>query len=101
MGQLFGFGRDVLVKICPLSGSRLETLLIGVVSSGQSSQKLRQAKSNPDERWHLDEMVISVAGLLMYMWRVVDSEGEVLDILLRKRRDKIVALKLLGKLFKK
>ena len=37
----------------------------------------------------------------MYMWRAVDSEGEVLDVLVQPRRDKAAALKLLGKLLKR
>jgi hypothetical protein len=52
------------------------------------------------DRWHLDEMVVSIAGRGMYMWRAVDSEGEVLDVLVQRRRDKAAALKLLRKLLK-
>ena len=37
----------------------------------------------------------------MYMWRAVDSEGEVLEVLIQRRRDKAAALKLLRKLLKK
>jgi transposase-like protein len=50
--------------------------------------------------WHLDEMVVRINGLLMYMWRAVDREGEVLDVLVQKRRKKAAALKLLRKLLK-
>jgi hypothetical protein len=39
-------------------------------------------------RWHLDEMVVSFSGKQMYMWRAVDGEGEVLEILVQPRRDK-------------
>ena len=53
------------------------------------------------DRWHLDEMVVSIAGRGMYMWRAVDSEGEVLDVLVQPRRDKAAALKLLRKLLKR
>ena len=52
-------------------------------------------------QWHLDEMVVSIGGQRMYMWRAVDSEGEVLDVLVQRRRDKAAALKLLRKLLKK
>src|SRR5260370_12870678 len=51
-----------------------------------------------DDKWHLDEMVVSIAGRRMYMWRAVDSEGEVLDVMVQPRRDKAAAVKLLGKL---
>lgn len=46
-------------------------------------------------------MVVSIGGQRMYMWRAVDSEGEVLDVLVQRRRDKAAALKLMRKLFKK
>jgi len=46
-------------------------------------------------------MVISVQSRRMYLWRAVDSEGEVLDLLVQPRRDKAAALKLLRKLLKK
>ncbi len=51
-------------------------------------------------RWHLDEMVVKVGGKRMWLWRAVDDEGEVLDVLLQKRRNKGAALKLLHKLLK-
>jgi DDE domain len=40
---------------------------------------LRENRPKPYTRWHLDEMVVSIAGRQMYMWRAVDSEGEVLE----------------------
>ena len=44
---------------------------------------------------HLDDMVVSIGGRRMYMWRAVDSEGEVLEILVQSRCDKAAALRLL------
>ena len=58
-------------------------------------------RPKPHNQWHLDEMVVSIGGQRMYMWRAVDSEGEVLDVLVQRRRDKAAALKLLRKLLKK
>src|SRR5260221_10607607 len=46
-------------------------------------------------------MVVSIAGRRMYMWRAVDSEGEVLDVMVQPRRDKAAAVKLLRKLLKR
>ena len=63
--------------------------------------KLRRSRPRPDGRWHLDEAFISINGEQMYLWRALDSEGEVLDILVQKRRDKKAAKKLLRKLLKK
>jgi putative transposase len=65
------------------------------------ARNLRRGRPTPCDQWHLDEMVVSIAGRRMYMWRAVDSEGEVLDILVQPRRDKVAALKLLRKLLKR
>ena len=58
-------------------------------------------RSRPSTRWHLDEMVIRIAGERMYLWRAVDHEGEVLDMLVQRRRDSRAALRLMRKLLKK
>jgi transposase-like protein len=50
--------------------------------------------------WHLDELVVTIAGIRMYVWRAVDREGEVLDMLVQKRRNTAVALKLMRRLMK-
>jgi len=63
--------------------------------------KLRRSRPQPDARWHLDEMFVSINGKRMYLWRAVDSEGEVLDILVQPQRNKKAALKLMRKLLKK
>ena len=52
-------------------------------------------------RWHLDEVFVSINGRQLYVWHAVDSEGEVLDILVQPRRDRKAALKLMRKLLKK
>jgi len=46
-------------------------------------------------------MVVRIAGKLMYLWRAVDDEGEVLDMLVQRRRDTRAALRLMRKLLKK
>ena len=46
-------------------------------------------------------MFVSIAGKRMYLWRAVDSEGEVLDILVQSRRNKKAALKMMRRLLKK
>ena len=61
---------------------------------------LRRSRSAPTGRWHLDEMMVKVGGKRMWLWRAVDDEGEILDVLLQKRRNKGAALKLLRKLLK-
>jgi putative transposase len=52
-------------------------------------------------RWHLDEVFVKVNGERRYLWRAVDHEGEVLEAVVTKRRDKRAALKLLKKLMKR
>jgi transposase-like protein len=61
---------------------------------------LRRRRSPPTGRWHLDEMVVKIGGRRMCLWRAVDDEGEELDMLVQKRRNKHAALKLLRKLLK-
>ena len=59
---------------------------------------LRRGRVSPTGRWHLDEMVVRIGGERMYLWRAVDDEGEVLDVLVQKRRNRQAAAKLLSKL---
>src|SRR4051794_38639333 len=65
------------------------------------ARNLRERRPAPSPRWHLDEMVIRVGGRRMYLWRAVDDEGEVLDMLVQRRRDKNAALRLMRKLLRK
>src|SRR6184192_3021314 len=65
------------------------------------ARRLRRSRPRPTGRWHLDEMVVRVAGRQMYLWRAVDHEGEVLDMLVQRRRDKRAALRLMRKLLRK
>src|ERR1700740_1135160 len=60
------------------------------------ARRLRQRRPRPSDRWHLDEMVVRIAGERMYLWRAVDDEGEVLDMLGHGRHDPRSALRLLG-----
>ena len=64
------------------------------------ARRLRRQRPPPSDRWHLDEMVVRIAGERMYLWRAVDHEGEVLDVLVQRRRDKRAAAKLMRKLLK-
>jgi putative transposase len=60
------------------------------------ARKLRQGRPRPSAQWHLDEMVVRIAGEQMYLWRAVDHEGEVLDVLVQHRRDTQAALRLIA-----
>ena len=61
---------------------------------------LRRRRTPPTGRWRLDEMVVRIGGRRMYLWHAVDDEGEVLDVMVQKRRNKHAALKLLRRLLK-
>ncbi len=52
-------------------------------------------------RWHLDEVFVRINGETYYLWRAVDHEGEVLESLVTKRRDRKAALKFLRKAMKR
>jgi transposase-like protein len=65
------------------------------------ARRLRRHRPRPSNRWHLDEMVVRIGGKRMYLWRAVDHEGEVLDMLVQSRRDSQAALRLMRKLLKK
>jgi putative transposase len=65
------------------------------------ARRLRRSRPRPSDRWHLDEMVVRIAGKRMYLWRAVDHEGEVLDMLVQRRRDQRAALRLMRKLLRK
>jgi DDE domain len=51
--------------------------------------------------WHLDEMAVVISGQQFWLWRAVDDEGEVLDLLVQRRRVKAAAVKFMRKLLKK
>ena len=62
---------------------------------------LRKRRPRPGTIWHLDEVYLKISGRMVYLWRAVDSEGEVLDVLVQSKRNKHTALKLMRKLLKK
>jgi transposase-like protein len=62
---------------------------------------LRKRRPRPHSTWHLDEVYLKIDRRLVYLWRAVDSEGEVLDVLVQTKRHKAAALKLMRKLLKK
>jgi transposase-like protein len=51
------------------------------------ARRLRRRRPRPSNRWHLDEIVVRIAGERMYLWRAVDHESEVLDMQVQRRRD--------------
>jgi putative transposase len=54
------------------------------------ARKLRHSNPHPhaDVRWHLDEVFVRINGKCVYLWRAVNCEGEVLDVLVQSRWNK-------------
>jgi transposase-like protein len=78
-----------------------ETLRRWVLKFGSVfARELSHRRPRPTSRWHLDEMAVVIAGRQFWLWRAVDDEGEVLDLLVQRRRDKAAAVKLMRKLLK-
>jgi transposase-like protein len=79
-----------------------ETVRRWVLKFGPAiARRLRQRRPRPSDRWHLDEMVVRIAGERMYLWRAVDHEGEILDMLVQRWRNCEAASRLMRKLLKK
>ena len=53
------------------------------------------------DKWHMDEVVLTIAGVKHWLWRAVDQTRMVLDILVQSRRDAQAAKRLLRKLLKR
>ena len=57
--------------------------------------QLAKASLKPHTTWHLDEVYLKIDGGMVCLWRAVDAEGEVLDVLVQSKRNKHAALKLM------
>jgi putative transposase len=61
---------------------------------------LRRRRPRPGDKWHLDEVFLTINGQRYYLWRAVDQDGHVLDILVQRGRDRTAAKKFFRKLLK-
>jgi putative transposase len=64
------------------------------------ANQLRRRRPQPGDKWHLDEVFLTIKGQRYYLWRAVDQDGAVLDILVQRRRDKQAAKIFFRKLLK-
>jgi putative transposase len=64
------------------------------------ANQLRRRRPRPGDKWHLDEVFLTIRGERHYLWRAVDQDGHILDILVQRRRDKRAAKKFFRKLLK-
>ena len=60
-------------------------------------QRVRTMRGVRHWRWHLDEMYLKLNGEMVYLWRAVDHEGEILESYITKTRDKAAALTFMKK----
>jgi putative transposase len=99
----------------PLSLRMVEEMLLerGIVVSYETirrwgrkfgpdyARRLRRKQPSPNDVWHLDEVVISIAGKKHWLWRAVDQDGYVLDEIVQSRRNTKAAKRLLIRLMRK
>ena len=64
------------------------------------SDQIRHCAPARGDKWHMDEVVVSIAGEQHWLWRAVDQNGFVLDVLIQRRRDTHAAQRLMQKLLK-
>src|SRR5262247_250129 len=64
------------------------------------ANRLRRRRPQPGDKWHLDEVFLTINGERHYLWRAVDQDDNVLDILVQSRRNKQAAKKFFRKLLK-
>src|ERR671925_1888556 len=64
------------------------------------ANQLRRHRPRLGDQWHLDEVFLTIHGERHYLWRAVDQNGQVLDILVQRRRDKVAAKRFFRKLLK-
>ena len=64
------------------------------------AHRIRKTRKSIWPHWYLDEVFISTGKQRYYLWRAVDQEAEVLDVLVQKRRDKKAAVKLMRRLLR-
>ena len=73
----------------------------GLKFGREFANRIRRRAPQRGDKWHLDEVAITIAGKKHWLWRAVDQEGFVLDVLVQSRRDKKAAKRLLRKLLKR
>src|ERR1700761_3132258 len=73
----------------------------GLKFGQEFANRIRQRAPRCGDEWHLDEVQIRIAGKKHWLWRAVDQDGTVLDVLVQSRRDKRAAKRLLRKLLKR
>ncbi|MHC9419745.1 IS6 family transposase [Sphingomonas citri] len=94
---LFERGIDICHETVRLWWNRFGPLFAGEVRR----QRVSRMRSFSQWRWHLDEMYVKLNGEMVYLWRAVDHEGEILESYVTKTRDKKAALAFMKKALKR
>jgi putative transposase len=82
-------------------GVSYETIRRWCAKFGQAyANQLRRRRPRPGDKWHLDEVFVTINGKRRYLWRAVDQHGNVLDVLVQSRRNAKAARRFLRKLLK-
>jgi putative transposase len=111
--EIISHGVWLYFRFC-LSSRDVEALLFarGIIVTDEAIRKwcrkfgqpyaneLRHRRPRPGDKWHLVEVFLMMNGERHYLWRAVDQEGHILDILVQRRRDKQAAKKFFRKLLK-
>lgn len=78
-----------------------ETVRRWCAKFGQTyANRLRRRRARPGDKWHLDEVFLTINGRRKYLWRAVDQDGIVLDVLVQSRRNANAAKQFVRKLLK-
>jgi putative transposase len=64
------------------------------------ARRLRRRRGRMGDTWYLDEVFVKIQGRLQYLWRAVDEDGDVIDILVQSRRNRRAAIRFFRKLLK-
>ena len=72
----------------------------GLTFGPSYARALRRRRGRLGDTWHLDELFVTLNGRLQYLWRAVDEDGDVLDILVQSRRNRRAAVRFFRKLLK-
>ncbi len=64
------------------------------------ARRLRRRRGRLGDTWYLDEVFVTIHGRQQYLWRVVDQDGDLLDILVQSRRDRQAAVRFFRKVLK-
>ena len=65
------------------------------------ARTLRRRRGQLGDTWYLDELFVTIQGRQQYLWRAVDEDGDVIDILVQARRDGHAATRFFRRLLKK